>query len=351
MFENCKVVKGAQEIAICDLQFNEVYKFPLALEGALNKIRDLPHSRYVEYFSKDELPILQEFLDYLVLNNLGHFSDCPDIFIPMPLEWDFPGAISNAIIEIGDRQTDKLEKILFELNMMGCKSLELRVLFDCVVDDLEKILEMFKNSAFQSINILCKKVRWQQRSEIQGLFVLEPRIMMIAAFGCESNDIVYFEEDNIFYQSQEKLNINSCGKITFGSLNPNIKMFTESLNHNSCLNRKISIDSDGNIKNCPSMKETFGNIVDTTLTEAVENPDFKKYWNINKDKIHVCKDCEFRYICTDCRAYVDEPEDILSKPLKCGYNPYKGEWGEWSTNPLKQKAIDFYGMRGMVDGQ
>jgi hypothetical protein len=88
-------------------------------------------------------------------------------------------------------------------------------------------------------------------------------------------------------------------------------------------------------------------IKDTTL--AVEKPGFRKYWDINKDKIHVCKDCEFRYICTDCRAYVEDPEDILSKPLKCDYNLYTGEWSEWSTNPLKQKAIDFYGMREMVD--
>ena len=59
-------------------------------------------------------------------------------------------------------------------------------------------------------------------------------------------------------------------------------------------------------------------------------------------KIHVCKDCEFRYICTDCRAYIEDPNDILSKPLKCGYNPYTAEWSEWSRNPLKQKAIEQY---------
>ncbi len=70
-----------------------------------------------------------------------------------------------------------------------------------------------------------------------------------------------------------------------------------------------------------------------------DQPGFKKYWDINKDKIYVCKDCEFRYICTDCRAYVEDPEDILSKPLKCGYNPYTGEWSEWSKNVLKTKAI------------
>lgn len=54
-------------------------------------------------------------------------------------------------------------------------------------------------------------------------------------------------------------------------------------------------------------------------------------------------------ICTDCRAYVEDPEDILSKPLKCGYNPYTAEWSEWSSNPLKQKTINFYGLCEMVD--
>ena len=96
------------------------------------------------------------------------------------------------------------------------------------------------------------------------------------------------------------------------------------------------------------MSESFGNIKNTTLEEAVNHPNFKKYWDITKDQIEVCKDCEFRHICTDCRAYVETPEDQYSKPLKCGYNPYTNEWEEWSTNPLKQKAIEFYGMQDLV---
>ena len=119
------------------------------------------------------------------------------------------------------------------------------------------------------------------------------------------------------------------------------------------LHKKISIDVDGNIRNCPSMPQSFGNIKDTTLEEALEHPDFKKYWNLTKDHIEVCKDCEFRYICTDCRAYTERTHTNaegldISKPLKCGYNPYTGEWEEWSTNPLKEKAIEFYGMEDLV---
>jgi len=98
------------------------------------------------------------------------------------------------------------------------------------------------------------------------------------------------------------------------------------LHHNSCLNRTVSIDTKGNIKNCPSMTENFGNIRDTTLMEALEKPGFKKYWNITKDQIDVCKDCEYRYICTDCRAYTKDANSHFIKPAKCLYNPYTGEW-------------------------
>jgi SPASM domain peptide maturase of grasp-with-spasm system len=92
------------------------------------------------------------------------------------------------------------------------------------------------------------------------------------------------------------------------------------------------------------MSLSFGNIKDIMLEKALNHENFKKYWNITKDQIAVCKDCEFRHICTDCRAYIEEPNDMYSKPLKCGYDPYSNKWSEWSTNPLKRKGIKFYGM-------
>ena len=66
-------------------------------------------------------------------------------------------------------------------------------------------------------------------------------------------------------------------KITLRIFEVNIPLFTEAQLHNTCLNRKISIDVDGNIKNCPSMAQSFGDIRDTTLQEALDHPDFKKY--------------------------------------------------------------------------
>jgi len=93
------------------------------------------------------------------------------------------------------------------------------------------------------------------------------------------------------------------------------------------------------------MSKSYGNIKDTSLEEALNKKGFKDLWNINKDKIKVCQDCEFRHICTDCRAYIENPNDIYSKPLKCGYDPYTSTWKKWSTNPLKKEAVVYYGIK------
>lgn len=138
------------------------------------------------------------------------------------------------------------------------------------------------------------------------------------------------------------INEKHCGIISSKYFYANVKLFTESQQHNTCLNKKVSIDKNGNIKNCPSMPKSFGNITNTTLQKTLDQPSFKNYWSISKDKIDTRKLCEFRHICTDCRAYIEDPENIYSKPLKCGYEPHTNEWKDWSINPLKEKAIKHY---------
>jgi SPASM domain peptide maturase of grasp-with-spasm system len=135
------------------------------------------------------------------------------------------------------------------------------------------------------------------------------------------------------------LNNHYCGAISQYNFSSTLETFTESQKHNTCLNRKISIDVNGKIKNCPSMTKSYGNIKDTTLAEALEKPGFKDMWYIHKDQIEVCKDCEFRHICTDCRAFIKDPNNIYSKPAKCSYDPYTATWGKENptNNPLHGK--------------
>ncbi|MDR0604060.1 MAG: SPASM domain-containing protein [Bacteroidales bacterium] len=125
-------------------------------------------------------------------------------------------------------------------------------------------------------------------------------------------------------------NINSsdcCGEILKEDfIIPTIRSYMENYLYNGCLNRKISIDESGEIKNCPSMKRSYGNISEKSIFDVAKNENFQEFWKINKMQILICKDCEYRCICTDCRAFISEPENIYSKPSKCSYNPHTLKW-------------------------
>ena len=97
------------------------------------------------------------------------------------------------------------------------------------------------------------------------------------------------------------------------------------------------------------MQNGFGSVNDTQLKYVVTDKDFTSIWSITKDQISVCKDCEFRHICTDCRVYKENPNDEFSKPLKCGYSPYTNEWEDWSINPLKKEAISYYKLKAVTE--
>lgn len=74
------------------------------------------------------------------------------------------------------------------------------------------------------------------------------------------------------------------------------------------------------------MGPIFGNIYKMSLRDIMDNSDIKSLWNINKDQIDVCKDCEFRHMCMDCRCFIKDPDNIYSQPAKCTYNPYICKW-------------------------
>lgn len=71
--------------------------------------------------------------------------------------------------------------------------------------------------------------------------------------------------------------------------------------------------------NCPHMTEVFGNIINDRIKPIVHSKHFQKLWSLSKDKIKVYQDCEFRYMCSDCRAFLN---NINDKPKKCKYLPY-----------------------------
>jgi SPASM domain peptide maturase of grasp-with-spasm system len=156
---------------------------------------------------------------------------------------------------------------------------------------------------------------------------LNGRLLKIILHSAPKDEVVIISSSiQVIYTVQKNSSSDHCGFISPAYFVVDMDTFTEGVNHNSCLNRKISIDINGNIKNCPSLNTNFGEIMNTKLIDVIKNQEFNKLWAITKDQINVCKDCEFRYICTDCRAFIEDKNNINSKPLKCNYDPYTATW-------------------------
>ena len=339
-FENCLIVKGINRSLLVDLQY---YRYKLIPNLLLDLLKDSKIITIEDINKKSKYQYdegLGKYITYFLEHDWGFMTEKPDYFPKLDLVWDYPGIISNSIIDIESDIPIYLQKVLRELETIGCEAIQLRFYKAINIDILSTINLYISNLAFPFIEIYSLFDR-----NIEELIKKNSneftRFRILNFYNSPEDKTIILKNKNgvnlstiRFYK--EKIDINSCGKVDLSSFIPDLMLFTESQKHNTCLNRKISIDVNGEIKNCPSMAKSYGNIKNTTLKEAIEKAGFKDVWYIHKDQIDVCKDCEFRHICTDCMAYIQDPNNIYSKPAKCSYDPYTATWGEENptNNPL-----------------
>lgn len=353
LYSNCIITKGFTKSVLIDLQFSRLFEVPSEICTILNNLDSGNTLNFeLKHFNETEKVEIFKYLNWLEGNHYLFKTDCKkefQRFSNLNKDYDFPFRISNCIICISEFCADKIERILTQVNKIIIPYLEIRIETEVNLDLLNKLSHNVHLSTIEEIDLYISNTKLKA-SVIEEFCLRNIRFRNIYIYNSKHKKKInmHGNQTTISFLKMNYKGAIMCGNIASTKFPINILSFMESLSFNNCLNRKLTIDAEGNIKNCPSMKQSFGNIKDTTLEEAINKRGFKKYWNIHKDKIKVCQDCEFRYICTDCRAYTEDPKDIYSKPLKCGYNPYTGEWSEWSTNPLKQKAIKFYGMEDLI---
>lgn len=346
IFSNCKLIKGYKNHLLYDIQRGDIINIPQDLYEWLNTFNN-------KKIDSIQDPEIKDYIEFLEKEDYIFFTENPEFFPEMNLDFDVPCKISNTVIDINSISDFDYFKIIDQIDYLNCDTLEIRFFKQSEEVFIRELVNYLNQHKMFITNIgivtpFCETTDYKKILQFNRIFYLQ-------VYNSPGDETVMVSENKyIIYSSQPVPSKHSCGIIDTNYFTLNKHLYLESLHHNSCLHKKISIDSKGYIRNCPSMPQSFGNIKDTSLEKALQHSDFKKYWNLTKDHIEVCRDCEFRYVCTDCRAYTERThissEGLdTSKPLKCGYNPYTGEWEEWSTNPLKKKAIHYYGMKELVN--
>lgn len=138
------------------------------------------------------------------------------------------------------------------------------------------------------------------------------------------------------------------GLMTAPSFTVDKETLSRYLSGHSCLLGKITITDTGDVLPCIfSRNLVVGNVQDSLLREIVAGQKLEVVWKSTKDNVLVCRDCEYRYVCFDCRPLSEGVNqgrgEYLSAPYpRCTYNPFTGEWakGVWRVDMDGQPHYD-----------
>jgi SPASM domain peptide maturase of grasp-with-spasm system len=263
----------------------------------------------------------------LTAEGYGFWCDEQERFPKFDLSWERPEKITNAIIDVDSSSKHDYHSLFSQLDELGCQALQIRAYDELTLADLGEILDHCERFRFRHLDLV---IKFQPELTAETLSAFCTDHQLVARITVHSSPRKFRLRADPFaividyYTSP--VTPSSCGVVSPRFFTLTVEHFTEAQNFNTCLNRKISIAPDGEIKACPAMSHSLGNACHTKLKSVVNDPKLVQIGSITKDQVAVCRDCEFRYVCTDCRAYTQNAADPYSKPAKCTYDPYTATW-------------------------
>lgn len=331
-FSNCLIVKGHNRSTINDLQRNKIYIIPNDIYDIIEQLNNKTSiANVMKEYSDEEKEVINEALNFMIDEEYGFYCNEEeyDLFTNLNTSFSTPHHIDNIIIEFEEYDLKKLQLLRKIVDKLLVRSISFVFYFSINKIQIEEINTLFEYSSLENFEIYTRYHISYDNAFFKSIEKLKSKVEKIVIFNSPTKKKIAYEEYlcNIYMILNDYKKFNFCGSINQSHFDVNKNKVLESINFNSCLNKKLAIDSAGNIKNCPVMPSTFGNMATISDVEkAIQNDSFTKLWNITKDEISVCKDCEFRHVCTDCRAHIKDQNNLYSKPSKCGYNPYTNEW-------------------------
>lgn len=333
LYANCKVVEGARRSVVCDLWHGRYDFIPNMLAFLLKEHEEMSLEEIKAHYEHEHHEVIEEYYDFLLMNGYGFYTTEPHLFPALPEAYKYPGRISNAIIDIDRQSGHDFAGIFSQLDALGCSAVQLRAYDACTPQQWQDVMEELLETRIADVTVLSPYIHDINEQDWVQLVNTYPRISSLALHGAPENKVTETPAQVPLTFCQETITDDThCGLVHPAFFSINTETYTEARMANSCLNGKISVDKKGMICNCPSLPERYGNVKDIPLAAALAQQDFDRYDRITKDNVSVCSDCEFRYICTDCRAFTQdktsgtESPKEYGKPAKCQYDPYTATW-------------------------
>lgn len=333
LYPNIIPVRGYSRSVLMDLYMGKFQFIPNYFCDFLNenKLQKLQREDFLGLGnSEGDFTEITNLLEYLIEADYLTEAD-PDLLeglnVDSPVRTE-DSLINDCIIELSKESNWDLGHFLSEIDRIGVKFLEIRFLdFKAFTHFQSLIQAALQNHSIEFLHMIVPFA-----PELDQILMSEMpdfhRLNQLTVYHCISQ--AEFKSDDVPFRvnfsTQASIDHSNCGCIDPAYFGYNVLNYYSNRTNNSCLSHKLSIDQFGEIRNCPSKKDSFGKLSDIDLERTIQLKEFQKEWHITKESILICSDCEFRWMCSDCRVFVQDESNPLSKPSKCGYNPYINKW-------------------------
>lgn len=299
LYENCRLVSGKNKSLIMDIQRNEYYEISnLLFEILNNNLNKISIKELKKMYGNEYDSGIEKYFDYLNNEELGFYTIEPDVFPKINLEYKSPYQLLTAIIAYNHTSNYSLNDVMLQLVDLGCQSIQIRIFKQLNLRSLQEILNLTTESRVQIVEVYLDYKNYNIDFLLK-IMKENLRLKIILHNYFENKIIPLFDNSNTSYLvlTTKKLKENSKEVYSKKNFICNTLLYMESLNYNSGLNRKVSIDFDGEIKNYISHKKSFGNVHNDKLSDVIKLKNFKKLWKVTNNKIEICKECQFRHMC------------------------------------------------------
>jgi SPASM domain peptide maturase of grasp-with-spasm system len=328
LFASCILVEGYAGSAIYDTERNALYDIDNDYLPILRQVNNNNIWAISRKFSISE-EALSVFFSNFINSELGFYTIEPKSFPSIDLSWHSPFVITNSIIEIDEASNFDINDVITQLNKISCRAVQIRFLSKQTITNLKTILEFFKDSRINDIEILFPFESHIENHELNRLLEQEKRINKFLIFGSPKDEVV-LNENNFFTNSiiyfKKDIRLDNVEIITKYRFKVNLEIISEATNFNLGLNRKICIDHKGDIKNYLSHNKSYGNVNSTRLSQII-NDEFKEKWYVSNDNVDTCKHCQYRYACVS-NSDLEKVNSQYLKTERCKFDPFTNKWKE-----------------------
>jgi hypothetical protein len=292
-------VKGKKISAIYALDRGEIYLIANTLFELLQEMTRTPFASIKKAYASQS-DVFDSYISFLKRENLAFFTQTPECFPKLSLQYHTPEIISSAIAEYAFGYN--LESLVTELNNCNCKYLQIQ--FNCDFSsfgDLKHLIESTEGSTLRRIEIVINYNKQFKEEQLKELIRQNKKIGLITICNSPKQEIKY--EDSVtmlFFTCPMPEYVNES--ILKNVLLINYRFFMESQKRNPYYNKKVFIAANGDIRNDQFKPKTFGNVNKHKLSQIVNQSIFQLLWkSVPKQLI----DSEFKYCLYNPSGKVD----------------------------------------------